>query len=158
MTGTAEGSIYLIGSLRNPEVPRVANQLRAEGFDVFSSWYCASENADDRWQEHEQGRGLTYREAIADYAAQNILAFDTTHLKRCQVGVLVTPAGKSTHVELGYLLGQGKPAFILLDKEPEGRWDVMLGLSTKIVMSLQELMEELGNVLPPQHRTGSALK
>ena len=31
-------SIYLIGYLRNPEVPKVAEKLRIAGFEVFDDW------------------------------------------------------------------------------------------------------------------------
>ena len=34
------------------------------------------------------------------------------------------PAGKSGHIEFGYLVGQGKPGFVLFDAVPE-RYDVM---------------------------------
>jgi len=30
--------IYLIGSLRNPAVPEVAQKMRAVGIDVFDDW------------------------------------------------------------------------------------------------------------------------
>ena len=135
-------SIYVIGSLANSQIPVVANRLRTEGFDVFSSWYCASENADTRWQEHEQGRGLTYIEALRDYAAQHVFAFDKHHLDRCDAAVLVYPAGRSGHLELGYAAGKEKKTYILLDKEPE-RWDVMLNFATGIHNNIDSLIKEL---------------
>src|SRR3990167_8764625 len=136
--------IYLVGSLRNPEVPVIANRLRKEiGEEVFASWWCASDDADDTWEQYEKGRGLTYREALKDWAAQNVLNFDRTHLLRCDKAVLVAPFGKSGCIELGFVLGQGKPAYILLNGEPEGRWDVMLGLATAVVNSVEDLINEL---------------
>lgn len=135
-------SIYLVGSLRNPNVPEVANKLRAAGYDVFSSWFCAGEVADDRWQEHEKGRGLTLKQALKDYAAQHVYEFDKQHLDRCDMAVLVMPAGKSGHLEIGYMAGNKKPTFVLFDKEPE-RWDVMLNFCTDIAFSVEELAEEI---------------
>lgn len=35
-------SIYIIGSLRNPQVPKVAKALRLYGFEVFDDWYAAT--------------------------------------------------------------------------------------------------------------------
>lgn len=122
-------SIYLIGSLRNPEVPKLAAQLREEGHDVFEDWFAAGPEADDWWQRYEQGRKHSYTEALAGYAAQHVYQYDRFHLDRCNVGVLLLPAGKSGHLELGYMIGQGKPGFILLDKEPE-RFDVMYNFAT----------------------------
>ena len=133
-------NIYVIGSLANPQVPVVANQLRQAGFDVFSSWYCASENADIRWREHEQGRGLTYAEALKDFAAQHVFKFDKHHLDRCDVSVLVYPAGRSGHLELGYAIGKGKRGYVVLDEEPQ-KWDVMLNFADGTFMSVEELVE-----------------
>lgn len=117
-------SIYLIGSLRNPQVPVVAELLRKAGFDVFDDWYAAGPEADDYWQKYENARGHTYGEALAGYAAQHVFAFDKYHLDRCEMALLMLPAGKSGHLELGYAAGKGKHTFILLDKVPD-RYDVM---------------------------------
>ncbi len=124
-------SIYLIGSLRNPAIPEIARQLRVEGFDVFDDWYAAGPEADDYWQKYEQNRNHSYEQALSGYAAQHVYQFDKRHLDRCDIGILALPAGKSGHLELGYMIGTGKPGLILLDKEPE-RFDVMYNFATGI--------------------------
>ena len=117
-------TIYVTGSLRNEQVPIIANHLRdVLGLDVFDDWYAAGPRADDHWKEYEEGRGRTYQEALEGYAANHVFEYDKHHLDRCDIGVLIMPAGKSSHLELGYLAGQKKPVFILMDK-PD-RWDVM---------------------------------
>jgi nucleoside 2-deoxyribosyltransferase len=133
-------SIYLIGSLRNPKILELGNQLRLEGFEVFNDWMAAGPEADDYWQKYEQSRGRTYSEALKGYAAQSVYHFDKLHLDRCDAAVLVLPAGKSGHLELGYMIGKGKPGFILLDKEPE-RFDVMYNFATAVCSSPEELFE-----------------
>src|SRR5258706_9150607 len=97
--------VYLIGSLRSPRVPKVAEELRAAGYEVFDDWYAAGPEADDYWQRYEQAKGHTYAEALAGYAANHVFNFDRTRLMRADAGVLVLPAGKSGHLELGYLVG-----------------------------------------------------
>lgn len=116
--------IYLVGSLRNPLIPAIASELRDEGHEVFDDWYAAGPEADDYWQKYEKGRGRSYAEALDGFAAEHVFQFDRYHLNQAQAVVLVLPAGKSGHLEFGYCVGQGKPGFILLDKEPE-RYDVM---------------------------------
>ena len=133
--------IYLIGSLRNPQVPIIANQLRAAGLDVFDDWYAAGPEADDKWRDYEKQRGRSFKEALSGYAARNVFQFDHQHLARADAVVLVLPAGKSGHLELGWALGKGKPGFILLDS-PD-RWDIMYQFATGIVTSVRELIEEL---------------
>jgi hypothetical protein len=137
--------IYLVGSLRNPRIPEVAGYLRSHGHEVFDDWYAAGPEADDIWQRYEMNRGRTYVEALRAAHAQEVFHFDRTHLDRSNVGVMVMPAGKSGHLELGYLIGQRKPGFILLDKEPE-RWDVMVAFATAVVYSADELLAELARL------------
>ncbi len=135
-------SIYVVGSLRNPKVPQIAEVLRDIGYDAFDDWYAAGPTADDSWQAYETARGHDCQAALAGYAAQHVFKYDRSHLDRCAAGLLVLPAGKSGHLELGYLLGQGKPGYILLDGEPE-RFDVMYNFATKIFTSVDEMVKEL---------------
>lgn len=136
--------IYLIGSLRNPEVPKIGATLRAHGHDVFDDWYAAGPTADDTWRDYEQSRGRGFVDALAAYSAQHTYAFDYTHVNRADAGVLILPAGKSGHLELGYMLGRGKRGYILLNQEPE-RFDVMYNFATNVVSTLDELIQCLNS-------------
>lgn len=139
-------SVYLIGSLRNPEVPKVAETLRQAGFEVFDDWYAAGPEADDYWQKYEIFRGHSYAEALEGHAARHVFLFDQWHLTRCDIGVLLLPAGKSGHLELGYMAGMGKPTAILLDKVPE-RYDVMYQFASAGVHSdLDSLIQSLKEI------------
>lgn len=150
--------IYLIGSLRSPRVPDVANNLRKVGYEVFDDWYAAGPEADDYWQKYEKERGRTYREALEGYAVNNVVDFDRRHLERCDAAVLVMPAGKSGHLELGLVLGRAKPGFILLDGEPD-RWDAMYRLATGVCSTTEELIEDLSRfqLFIPREDEGSTL-
>lgn len=139
--------IYLIGSLRNPVVPEIARDLRREGFDVFDDWHAAGPEADDFWQKYETFRGHDYAEALAGYAAQHVFNFDKFHLNRCDAAVLLLPAGKSGHLELGYAIGKGKPGFILMDKKVD-RFDVMYNFSSGVFFDLQSLITKLKGTRP----------
>lgn len=131
--------VYLIGSLRNPEVPNIANKIRELGFDVFASWFAAGPKADDCWKKYEQGRGLTFKQALQDFAANNVFNFDFKHLKAADIVVLALPAGKSGHMEFMWSLCEGKEGFILLDN-PD-RWDVMYLLAVKVKKSFNVICE-----------------
>jgi hypothetical protein len=134
--------IYLIGALKNLEIPKVGKALRDLGFDVFDEWWSASPDADEWWQEHERFKGKTYKEAINGYHANCVFNFDKQHLDRSDIGVLVMPAGRSGHIELGYLVGKGKAGYILFDGEPE-RFDVMYRFANDVCFSLEELKSVL---------------
>jgi nucleoside 2-deoxyribosyltransferase len=135
-------SVYIMGSMRCLRVPEVAKALRSIGWEAFDDWYSPGPETDDKWQEYERARGRTFAEALAGYHAKDVFDFDKHHLDRCDRGVLVLPAGKSAHIELGYLRGCGKPAYILMDGEPE-RYDIMYLFATKIFTSLDDLLKEL---------------
>ena len=136
--------IYLIGSLRNEKIPHIGVALREAGHDIFDDWWGAGPEADDWWKTYEGTRGRSYRDALNGAAACTVFNFDKSHLDQAAAAVLVYPAGKSGHLEFGYIIGQGKPGYILLEGEPEqDRWDLMLKFATGIVYSVPELIEVL---------------
>lgn len=130
-------SLYLIGSLRNKKIPEIAKTLRVQSFDVFDAWHAAGPEADDHWKEYSEKRGQTYAEALNDYAARHVFEFDKSHLDRCDAAVLVYPAGRSCGIEFGYMIGSGKPGWVLLDS-PD-RWDVMVQFATGWCFDVDEL-------------------
>lgn len=142
-------TLYLIGSLRNPYVPILELKIERETeIDVFAEWYGAGEKADDAFKEYHKGCGLSYREALSTYAARHIFEFDKYHLDRSDGAILLFPAGKSCHLEAGYMVGQGKPVYALFpDGEPDDRYEIMMQFLTKIFYSEEELVEFLKNVV-----------
>ncbi len=134
--------IYLIGSLQNEKIPEIANELEAEGFEVFDDWFAPGPRADEHWRAYSKARGQSYVEALRSHAATHVFEFDKKHIDRCDIGVLVMPAGRSGHLELGYMLGQGKPGVILFEEEPE-RWDMMAQFASGVALSVKQLTSML---------------
>ncbi len=132
--------LYLIGSLRSNTVRAFANELRELGFDVFDDWHAAGPDADYIWRDYEKQRGRTYLEALQSYHAKHVFELDHRHLLAADVAVLLLPAGKSGHLELGWHL-RAKPGYILLD-DPE-RWDVMYQFATGVFAEKEKLFEAL---------------
>ena len=135
-------SIYVIGALRNPEIPEFANQIQALGIEAFADWFSPGPDADDYWRDYSKARGLSYDGALKSYAAKHVFEFDKFHLDRCDAAVLLMPAGKSGHLELGYVVGRGKPGYIVFNEEPE-RYDVMVQFATGIFFSRQEFLDAI---------------
>lgn len=139
--------VYVIGSLRNENIPVIAEKIRAVGFTVFDDWYSAGPEADDNWKKHQQYKGLSYKEALAGPAARAVFKFDKRNLDASDIAVLVLPAGKSGHLELGYCAGSGKHTYVLFDGEPENdRWDVMYQFATAVCFSFEDLAKELSTI------------
>lgn len=145
MTTTRTPVLYLIGSLRNQLVPAMAKLLEERtGYEVFADWFTPGPAADDYWRDYVKERwpegGI--RKALSGHAARHIFEFDRSHIDRADAAVMLMPAGKSGHLELGYCIGQGKPGFILFDAEPE-RFDVMLNFATGLAFTVDELVPML---------------
>ena len=134
--------IYLIGSLRNPTIPELGNVLRGKGFEIFDDWFAGGKIADDEWQAYETTRGRSYPAALSGFAAKHVFDFDKYHLDRSDAAILVLPAGKSGHLELGYMAGKGKKTYVLFDKEPD-RWDVMYRFTDGVFFDVEEMAKQL---------------
>ena len=135
--------IYIMGSLRNPRIPIIANRFEKEGHDVFADWFASGPETDDYWKTYEESRGRTYFQALKGKAAKNTFEFDKKWLDWADTVVMVLPAGRSAHMEFGRAVGQGKPAYVLFDEEPVDRWDVMYQFATDVYDDLEVLVEEL---------------
>jgi hypothetical protein len=136
--------IYIVGSLRAGHVRQVAQALRAEGHEVFDDWHACHPDADETWREYEQARGRDFVDALYDgHFVANCFEFDRKHMMQAEIIVLVLPAGKSGHLELGWALGQGKRGYILLEEEQPQRWDMMYLFANKVCRNLEELIERV---------------
>lgn len=135
--------IYLAGSLRNSGIINIAQHLQtATGQRVFADWYAAGPEADDHWKAYYEERGFSYKQALKEPASINVYNFDKKHIDASDAMVLVLPAGKSGHLELGYALGKGKRGYILLDGNAD-RWDVMYQFADGVTDDVEELIKWL---------------
>ena len=134
--------IYVIGSLRNPKIPELAEKLRALGYTVFDDWFASGPQTDFYWKEYTKKRGQSYKEALEDHHAKHVFEFDKFHLNLADLGVLVLPAGRSGHLELGFMAGLKKPTFVLYDGHPK-RHDIMTSFASGIVFSIDELITKI---------------
>jgi hypothetical protein len=132
--------VYLIGALKNERIPAIANALEAEtGYEVFADWFTPGPDADEYLRKYVIERKGGIREALNGYAVRHVFEFDKEHIDRADAVVMVMPAGKSGHLELGYAIGKGTPGFILFEAEPE-RFDVMWKFATGVAFKIEELV------------------
>lgn len=132
--------IYLVGSLKNPFIADIGTALRSLGHDVFDDWHAGGPNADKEWERYSRQRGQSYAQALHGRAAENAFNFDMRHLADCDMGVIVLPAGKSAHLEIGWLLGTGRPAVAYFSREPDG-WDLMYKMLDRVFFDEADLLQ-----------------
>jgi len=139
-------TIYLAGALKNWEIVTLAVELEKLGFEVFADWMTPGPEADSFLLEYAKLRGWSYKQTLASHAATNTFDFDKKHIDASDIVVMVMPAGKSAHLEIGYARGKDKPGYILFDKEPE-RVDIMYKFATDIFFNKVDLIHELRRYL-----------
>lgn len=142
----SQSLIYVVGSLRNPQVTQVASVLRAGGYDVFDDYMSVGPEADDYWRDYEKKRGHSFAKALNGRAATHTFHFDKSYLDLADALVMVLPAGRSCHLELGYLAGMQKPC-IMFGKEEPDRFDVMVQFASTKVHHAEDLVRSLDALL-----------
>ena len=149
--------IYLASSWRNPFYPDALAQLRAAGHQVYDFRNPAPGNAGFSWASMDpawqQWTPEAYAAQIGGAIPAGGYACDKDALDWADACVLLLPCGRSAHLEAGYMIGRGKPTFIVLNKqgfEPELMYLLASGIFTKLEEALQALAD-----LPTVY-TGSA--
>ena len=135
--------IYVIGSLKNEKVPLLAESIRALGHTVFDDWKAAHVEADQVMWAYEQKRGHSYKDALRGLSAQNQYQFDKRLLDMSDLAIVVMEAGRSAHLEAGYMAGLGKPVYVLFSEGYPSRMDIMYNLLTDFFENEEELLAEL---------------
>ena len=133
--------IYLATSWRNPEQPHILKMLRDEGHLVydFRDEETAFRWSDIdprwlRWSPQEFRRALTHPKARAGFRK------DRDAMLWANMCVLLTPCGRSAHLEAGFMAGQGKRVAVLLR---QGEAELMYCLLGDLCVSEKELLEAL---------------
>jgi len=134
--------VYLMGSLANAEIPFVGNKIRALGLEAIDDWWSPGPLADSYLKHYAKIRGLNYKQTLETHAAKHIFEFDKGLIDSSDVGVLVMNAGKSAHLEMGYLIGTGKPGYILFNGIPS-RTDIMYQFCNNLFFNIDDLLAQL---------------
>lgn len=138
--------IYLASSWRNAKQPTVIKQLRKAGHEVYD--FRSPPNGIEggfHWAEldpqWEAWTAEKYREMLKLPLAKEGFNSDLYGMAWADVGILLLPAGRSAHLELGWMAGVGKKTIIWTEdgQEPE----LMALLSEEICISLEEVLKLL---------------
>jgi hypothetical protein len=132
--------VYVASSIRNERFHDVVDRIRSEGHAVYD---FQDEPTFFSWAEIAEGNSLEAgsRRAILDEAAaKRAFLGDMIALLEADACVLVLPAGASSHLELGYAVGAGKRAIVLLDGGPP---ELMYAMATTLCTTVQEVVDAL---------------
>ncbi|MCK4829368.1 hypothetical protein KA005_77305, partial [bacterium] len=84
---------------------------------------------------------------LADKRSQRAFKEDKKWLNWCDALVLVLPAGNSSHLEAGYIKGQGKQLIIYAPLGfPQGEFDVMYGFANLLTEKKEKVCKFLKEI------------
>lgn len=134
--------IYLATSWKNKYYEGVLSTLSIAGYDVYDfrqegfGWQEIDKDWKDKFHDHK-----AYLEALNKPRAEIGFKRDFDAMRAADICVVLTPSGRSAHMEFGWMIGQGKPGYVLLTDPQE--WDLMYKMANKICLSTQELLTAL---------------
>lgn len=139
--------IYVASSWRNQRQKEVVKQLRDAGHSVYDfknpdggndesggfSW----SDVDPEWQNWKPSQHIM---ALNHPIATKGFNRDFDAMKWADVCVLVTPSGRSAHIEAGWMQGAGKPVIALLDEDNPQEPDLMYGCFSYLRTSISDVI------------------
>ena len=131
--------IYVASSWKNPLHRRVVNALLDRGAWIYD---YRKDNAWFQWEDldpnYSQWRPAEYLSALGTMHASNAFWRDMSALAKADAVVGLDPLGVSSALELGWAVGHGKPAVLLVEDivKPE----LMAKMIPFRVCTLEELL------------------
>ena len=129
--------IYIATSWKNNVTAIiVGNLLKAYGHEVYI--FCDPSEPAAKislgLREEEKTKSWDSLQALRTSEVKEIFESDFKELERCDLVLLLTPSGKSAHMEAGYAVGAGK-LLVILDHPILGEWDAMYGMANAVFRS-----------------------
>jgi len=138
--------IYLASSWKNAGlVYDYALDLRRKGYNVDAFVDASTGRYVFDWREIVKNKDLLDAKIFLE-DPRSLKAFreDKKWLDWCDCLILILPAGKSSHLEAGYIKGQGKMLIIYAPQTFEsGKFDVMYGFADLLTDDYLEVIDFL---------------
>jgi hypothetical protein len=139
--------IYAASSWRNSIQPHIVNELRNNNHQVYD-FRNPPGKAGFQWRDIEEDwinwNTEKYRNLLetSASAAHGFIA-DYRAMQWADTCVLITPCGKSAHLEAGYFNGANKRLIIYMPEKQEP--ELMYLMANKICLTIDELLIECSN-------------
>lgn len=140
--------VYVASSWKNEVQPRVVDALRENGIECYD--FKRDEGAGFSWSEVDatykldwDGNPARYFHMIDQPRAIEGYQSDFDAMCKADMCILVHPAGRSAHIEAGWMKGSGRKLAIFFPgyvDEP----DLMYRMADYMTDSLAELLEWMG--------------
>ena len=140
--------IYVASSWRNNQYEDVLGELLIAGHEIWDWRDPPTGTPPFRWQDivpdYTHGHAMDtdqFLNVIEQPHAIEGFHADFKGMQWCDLGVLLLPAGRSAHIEAGWIRGQAKDLYIIRpdDQEP----DLMHKLTSAIFKDVNTLVRHL---------------
>lgn len=140
--------IYVASSWKNNAQPWMCDWVRRMGHEVYDFRNTKPEGGAFNWDQIDpawEGWNISdFMEALDHPLAEEAFRNDHRNLSEwADVGIMVMPCGASSHLEIGYMAGMGKPTAIYMT---EGRAELMykeVDLLTDSINDIRDWLEAL---------------
>ncbi len=149
--------VYVATSWKNDYQPAIVKSITSWGYDVYDFRHPVEGNDGFHWSnidiEYRSWDVAEYRKALEHPLAIEGFMFDMEALDDADIVVLVTPSGRSAHVEAAYHKGKGKPVILCIAEYDEP--DLMYKMFNFITCTEKELEQalKLSSMLVPLNLT-----
>ncbi len=140
--------IYVAGSWKKSVLhEEVVRELKKAGFEVYDFKHPTKDDNGFHWSDidpkYKEWTASQFKRNLEHPIANNGFAKDFSAMMNADACVLVLPSGRSSHLEAGWFIGEGKPVLILLsDGEPE----LMYKMAEGVCLSIFEVVKELERI------------
>jgi hypothetical protein len=139
-------TVYVASSWRNERQIEVVAELRSAGHEVYDFRHPDGRPGLGAWPERCSVGQLV--ELLGEQRAVECLAYDLAALLAAWHVVVVLPAGRSTHAELGVALALGTPVCVLLPLAGKIAPELIYG-ETYLAETVADVVEWLAEVPVP---------
>lgn len=134
--------IYVASSWRNPHYEALVKSLEDRGHKV-NDWKDpeAGPILPD-WKDvgvSDKDRVYSWIECLRKPEVYSVFTKDLQFMESSDVCILLTPCGRSAHIEAGYMIGRGKPVIVFAIAGEGWEPELMYLLAPKIVSTKTEL-------------------
>lgn len=140
--------VYVAGSWKKSIMhEEVVRELRKAGFEVYDYKHPTKDDNGFHWSDidtnYKNWTPFEFKNNIKHPIAENGFAKDFGAMMNADACVLVLPSGRSSHLEAGWFIGEGKPVLILLaNGEPE----LMYKMADELCLNVFQLIKGLQRI------------
>lgn len=140
--------IYIASSWKNEsEVRLLADYLRGHDFMVDDFTDDSTGRYVFHWSELGDIERIDAKMFMGDVRTRKAFNQDRKMLDWADVIILLLPAGRSSHLEAGYMVGCGKPLLIYAPSGfVKGEFDVMYGFAECLCAGISELSHAIEGI------------